>query len=176
MPTSSVGGFHRAYLTIQSYIPLPPVYPVTLANSGDLFAVCPVQCGQRSVCIEPVTDSSRYYVLRVEDSATCRHAFLGMGFDNRMDAFDFNEALVSVSSKLFLPTPNCLVSNSYFTAVMNTVKHMIREACVCTEGHLYVWRGTHKFFALVQQCDEGMLHIGLLRFNSRRYPTGQLQG
>ncbi|GLC33370.1 hypothetical protein PLESTM_000054000 [Pleodorina starrii] len=63
-------------------------------SSGELFAVCPVQYGQRGVCVEPVTDSSRYYVLRVEDPATRRHAFLGMGFDNRTDAFDFNEALI----------------------------------------------------------------------------------
>ncbi|KAG2441073.1 hypothetical protein HXX76_003926 [Chlamydomonas incerta] len=63
-------------------------------NSGELFAVCPVPYGQRNVAVEPVTDSSRYYVLRVEDPTTKRHAFLGMGFDNRTDAFDFNEALV----------------------------------------------------------------------------------
>ncbi|KAG2450378.1 hypothetical protein HYH02_004882 [Chlamydomonas schloesseri] len=63
-------------------------------NSGELFAMCPVPYGQRNVAVEPVTDSSRYYVLRVEDPITKRHAFLGMGFDNRSDAFDFNEALV----------------------------------------------------------------------------------
>ncbi|PNW80450.1 hypothetical protein CHLRE_07g318000v5 [Chlamydomonas reinhardtii] len=63
-------------------------------NSGELFAVCPVPYGQRNLAVEPVTDSSRYYVLRVEDPTTKRHAFLGMGFDNRSDAFDFNEALV----------------------------------------------------------------------------------
>lgn len=64
-----------------------------MTRRGELFAVCPIPPGRRSIIVEPVTDSSRYYVLRVEDPATGRHAFLGLGFNERGEAFDFSAAL-----------------------------------------------------------------------------------
>ncbi|KAI8477106.1 MAG: hypothetical protein J3K34DRAFT_381840 [Monoraphidium minutum] len=61
--------------------------------NGDLFAMCPVAHGRRGVAVEAVADSSRYFVLRVVDPGSGRHAFLGLGFDERGDAFDFTAAL-----------------------------------------------------------------------------------
>eukprot|EP00727_Mastigamoeba_balamuthi_P006167 m51a1_g217 hypothetical protein (216) ;mRNA; f:37472-38566 len=58
-------------------------------DNGDTFAECPVSPG----AVEPVTDSSRYFVLRIEDKRNGRHAFIGMGFQERNEAFDFNATL-----------------------------------------------------------------------------------
>ncbi|KAN0009333.1 hypothetical protein ACTFIU_006613 [Dictyostelium citrinum] len=56
-------------------------------NNGEIFAQCPFD--QNSV--EPVIDSSRYFVIRIKDGE--RHAFVGMGFTDRDDAFEFNATL-----------------------------------------------------------------------------------
>lgn len=61
-------------------------------NSGELFAACFVHAGQRENSVESVLDSSRYFVLKIEDG-TGKHAFIGLGFAERNEAFDFNVAL-----------------------------------------------------------------------------------
>jgi len=57
-------------------------------TSGDVFAVCPIKDGAVDRCV----DSSRYFVLRIEN-ANGRHMFIGMAFNERNDAFDFNISL-----------------------------------------------------------------------------------
>ena len=73
---------------------------VVIRCSGDLFAMCPVPIGQRDIAVEPASDSSRNFVLRVVDPASKRHAFLGLGFQERHEAFDFNVALVKLVKPL----------------------------------------------------------------------------
>ncbi|GBB83774.1 hypothetical protein RclHR1_10440007 [Rhizophagus clarus] len=58
-------------------------------TTGELFAQCLYDPDTNTV--EPVRDSSRYFVLRIEDDG--RHAFIGMGFQERSEAFDFQVAL-----------------------------------------------------------------------------------
>jgi len=54
-----------------------------------VFAVCRVQKGNINRCI----DSSRYFVFKIEDTSKKKHIFIGVAFEDRNEAFDFNVAL-----------------------------------------------------------------------------------
>ena len=47
---------------------------------------------QADKAIDPVVDSRRYYVLRIDDGKG-HHAFIGMGFRDRDDAYNFNATM-----------------------------------------------------------------------------------
>lgn len=60
-------------------------------QTGAHFATCPVE-SYPSVAVESVEDSTRYFVIRVQND-NGQLAFLGIGFADRSDSFDFNVAL-----------------------------------------------------------------------------------
>lgn len=60
-------------------------------GSNELFAACPID-QYPGPAIEAVTDSSRYFVIRISDEGG-RTAYIGIGFSDRSDSFDFNVAL-----------------------------------------------------------------------------------
>ncbi|KAJ0971756.1 hypothetical protein J5N97_019715 [Dioscorea zingiberensis] len=63
-------------------------------TSGELYARAFLRNGEPHP-VEPVIDSSRYFVLRVEENigGRQRHAFIGIGFRERTEAYDFQAAL-----------------------------------------------------------------------------------
>ncbi|GAA5924052.1 adaptin-ear-binding coat-associated family protein [Sporobolomyces koalae] len=64
-------------------------------DSGELFAQSPYQptkSNPHGGC-EAVLDSSRYFVLTVVDQHSGQKAYIGMGFPERTESFDFNVAL-----------------------------------------------------------------------------------
>ncbi|WWC90158.1 uncharacterized protein L201_005091 [Kwoniella dendrophila CBS 6074] len=71
------------------------------SGTGELFAQVNYTTPWSQV--EPVLDSSRYFVLRVEGEGGKR-AYIGMGFQERGEAFDFQVALQSVAKRSSNPT------------------------------------------------------------------------
>lgn len=63
------------------------------ADSGELFALCPYSVKSAAEAVEPVTDSSRYFVLRVQSEG--RKAFIGMGFEDREQSWEFSFSLAT---------------------------------------------------------------------------------
>ena len=60
-------------------------------TSGELFAEAPIDT-YPGPSVESVADSSRYFVVKIVDPSG-RHAFIGIGFADRGDSFDFNVSL-----------------------------------------------------------------------------------
>ncbi|KAJ6975673.1 hypothetical protein NC653_031489 [Populus alba x Populus x berolinensis] len=63
-------------------------------TTGELYAQAFLRNGDLHP-VEPVLDSSRYFVLRIEENigGRLRHAFIGIGFRERAEAYDFQAAL-----------------------------------------------------------------------------------
>ncbi|GAV60146.1 DUF1681 domain-containing protein/Methyltransf_11 domain-containing protein [Cephalotus follicularis] len=63
-------------------------------STGELYAQAFLREGEQHP-VESVIDSSRYFVLRIEENfgGRLRHAFIGIGFRERTEAYDFQAAL-----------------------------------------------------------------------------------
>ncbi|KAI4847011.1 DUF1681-domain-containing protein [Aureobasidium sp. EXF-8846] len=68
-------------------------------KTGDLFAACPYTS---PAVVEQANDSSRFFALRVVGEGGMK-ATLGMGFEERPDAFDFSITLSEARKLLELP-------------------------------------------------------------------------
>ncbi len=69
-------------------------------STGELFAAAPYNS---AAVVEQVVDSSRFFVIRVQDPSG-RKATLGLGFEERSEAFDFSIALQEVRKGLNIRT------------------------------------------------------------------------
>ncbi|KAM0279845.1 hypothetical protein ACHAQH_004396 [Verticillium albo-atrum] len=67
-------------------------------STGQLFAAAPYTA---PAVVEPVLDSSRFFALQVRDPSG-RKALLGIGFEERSDAFDFGVATQEAQKSLGL--------------------------------------------------------------------------
>jgi hypothetical protein len=68
---------------------------VLLDDKNQVFAVCHVTDDS---AVERTLDSGRYFVLRITNQGG-RHAFIGIAFNERNDAFDFNVCLSEFKSE-----------------------------------------------------------------------------
>lgn len=67
-------------------------YLVLMQSSSTVFAKADYDPAKP--CVEAVLDSSRYFVVRVEEGG--KRAYIGMGFLERTDSFDFSESILSL--------------------------------------------------------------------------------
>jgi adaptin ear-binding coat-associated protein 1/2 len=67
-------------------------------SNGQLFAAAPYTV---PAVVEPVSDSSRFFALRVQDEQG-RKASLGIGFEERSEAFDFSVSLQEAAKAMGL--------------------------------------------------------------------------
>jgi hypothetical protein len=75
------------------------------ASSGDLFAAAPYT---HPSAVEQAQDSSRFFAIRVVGGGGGQKATLGLGFEERPDAFDFGVTLQDVRRALKMDGPQAV--------------------------------------------------------------------
>ncbi|GAX82687.1 hypothetical protein CEUSTIGMA_g10113.t1 [Chlamydomonas eustigma] len=98
-------GLRSCLPALPEYFPSLDIHFVMDAVTGALFAECPLPSDGTSLttvssdgtslttAVEPVVDSSRYFVIRVVDRDTSNHAFIGLGFRERTESSNFAASL-----------------------------------------------------------------------------------
>ncbi|WWD22721.1 hypothetical protein CI109_107214 [Kwoniella shandongensis] len=102
-PRTSTAGYKAADWNVEAFLWKGRLRVLEDSTSGELFAQVTYVTPWTQV--EPVLDSSRYFVLRVEGEGGKR-AYIGMGFAERGEAFDFQVALQSVAKRTSATTSN----------------------------------------------------------------------
>ncbi|RSH83957.1 hypothetical protein EHS25_005201 [Saitozyma podzolica] len=105
-PRTTVSGYKAAEWNVESFVWKGRLRVDT--TTGELFAQ--VTYAKPWTQVEPVLDSSRYFVLRVEGEGGKR-VYVGMGFQERGEAFDFQVALQSVAKRSAAPAPGASSSS-----------------------------------------------------------------
>ena len=82
------------FATLQANVRISGPTLIRKADSLEVFAKADYDPAKP--CVEAVLDSSRYFVVRVEDNG--RRAYIGMGFLERSDSFDFSTSLTRLAS------------------------------------------------------------------------------
>ncbi|KAK3306555.1 uncharacterized protein B0T15DRAFT_144898 [Chaetomium strumarium] len=94
-------------------------------STGALFAAAPYTT---PASVEPTTDSSRFFAVRVQDPTSKQKATLGVGFEERSEAFDFGVALQEAGRALRWS------SSSSSSAASSSQSHHITRAVGGTGG------------------------------------------
>jgi len=94
---------------------------VLIDNENKIFAVC---YASEDGAVERTLDSGRYFVLRITNQQG-RHAFIGIAFNERNDAFDFNVTLSEFKNEIEREDQaNKLTLESSSSAIVQPLKDM----------------------------------------------------